>query len=417
MWEDSNKSKWIKIILAMVSLLLVAGLVIAVLSFKKREESQDAELMQVYAQQQEEQQQARQASLNEVVDAYEKDMNTVAEYMPGIVCWGDELTGGTTGGVSYPAELQQLINTKLCDLYDFRSTVKNADDFNSRIEWEDYVLEIPVVNMGTGEENVDTVLGRSGAVPFVVSKAFEIPGECEEVPILFKSENGASVAPLKKADGGINDVIIAGVEGKLSIAAGSAYNAPRYVFTRNEAGSPVTVDEGEKIFTAASEMYLDYIPVVFVGSFGGYASPSELVQKVQAFLDRQTQQNRYIVIGTYYVTYNGYGYRPGAAEMTALESAMSQAFGEHYINLRKYLANDAMADADLNPTKADTSKMSSGIVPPSLLSSENGVELTPVAYKLLGNVVYERMVQLGYFDEIVDELEIKDFGRVEDAKK
>ena len=103
--------------------------------------------------------------------------------------------------------------------------------------------------------------------------------------------------------------------------------------------------------------------------------------------------------------------------MTALESAMSQAFGEHYINLRKYLANDAMADADLNPTKADTSKMSSGIVPPSLLSSENGVELTPVAYKLLGNVVYERMVQLGYFDEIVDELEIKDFGRVEDAKK
>ena len=94
---------------------------------------------------------------------------------------------------------------------------------------------------------------------------------------------------------------------------------------------------------------------------------------------------------------------------------MAQAFGDHYINLRKYLANDCLTDLDLQPTRDDTNNMRRGMVPPSLLSKENNTELSPGAYKCLGRLVYEKMVSLGYLDEIVEELEITDFGKEEDT--
>ena len=294
MWEEDNRSKIVKIILAALSLLLVIALIVAVITVRKKEAVQDAELLELYQQQQSQQLQARQASVDEVMAGYEQDLACIQEYVPGIVCWGDVLTGGTTGGASYPSALQELIDARICDLYDYRGTIKNADDFNNRIEWEDLEVEIPVVNMGTGEESVDTILGRNGAVPYVVTEPFTIPADCESVAIRFTSANGADVAPLTSGDGGVNKVTIAGVEGKLSIdAANSSYssfstsNHIAYVFTRSEAGVPVSVDVGEEIITAASSQYLDYIPVVFAGSFGGYHTPNELIDKIQLLLDHQ----------------------------------------------------------------------------------------------------------------------------------
>ena len=420
MWEEDKKSKLGKLILAGISLLLIIVLIVAVLAVRKKEAAQDAQLLELYQQQQAQQQQARQETVDEVMAGYEQDLACIQEYMPGIVCWGDVLTGGSTGGVSYPSALQELINTRICDVYDYRGTIKNADELNNRIEWDEMKVGIPVVNMGTGEENVNTILGRCGAVPYVVAEPFEIPAGRDSVAIKFRSANGGDVAPLTYGDAGINDITIVGVKGKLSIDAAnsrfsyfSTSNYITYLFTRNEAGAPVAVEPDTEIITAASGEYLDYVPIIFVGSFGGYDSSADLVAKIQAIIDRQTRNDRYLVIGTYYYQpyYLSSGTRGGADEMAELESTMQKAFGDHYINLRKYLASDAMADAGLKPTSSDSMNMSVGIVPSSLLNQENHVELTPAAYQLVGNIVYERMAKLGYFNEIVEELEIENFGR------
>lgn len=410
MWQKDRKRIAIKIILLILTLALAAGLAYAVVQVREREAAQDAELLELYNRQQAEQQQARQASVEEVNAAYRADMAAVAEYLPGIVCWGDVLTAGTAGGVSYPAELQALINANLCDAYDFRSTVKNADDFNNKLNWEEYSLEIPVVNMGGGKESADTVLGRSGAVPYVVTKAFEIPGDCIAVPVAIASANGSPVAPLRESDRGVNAVTLSGVTGTLSLDLERSGAVPLYLFTRNEPGEPVSIPAGEPVITAVTGKYMDYLPVIFVGSFGGYNTPAELVEKIQALVDAHADSGRYIVIGTYCVPDVIYGAAPGnAANLAALESAMSQAFGEHYINLRKYLANDAMGDLGLKPTARESRNMTSGIVPASLLNQENRYELTPAAQKLLGKVIYDKMDQLGYFDEIKAELEIQEW--------
>lgn len=415
MWEDGRKNTVKKIILAVLCLLLIAGLAFAVFAVRKQEAAQDAQLLELYTQQQAEQQEARKASLDEVAAQYDADVAAVQQYLPGIVCIGDKLTEGTPGGVSYPSVLQKMINENICDVYDFRSTVRNADDFNNRLEWKDYKIEIPVINYGTGKETLDTLLGRTGAVPFVTSGSLEIPGDCVPVKVSLKLQNGASVNPLTGTDIGINDVSVAGVKGKISVVS-TGYWGTEYAFTRNEPGEAVPVPDGEPVITSGTENYHGYIPVIFAGSFSQESS-KDLVAKIRQILDAyEGPDGRYVVIGNYYRTYGGgYSELGSADSMSSQENLMQQAFGEHYINFRKYLASDAMTDAGLTPTKTDTKNMKDGIVPESLVSRENKEELTSAGYQLLGKLVYDRFEQLGYFEEITEELGIEDFGRVQNG--
>lgn len=90
----------------------------------------------------------------------------MAQYLPGIVCWGDSLTAGTGGeGITYPQTIEELIDENILS--------KNHCDMGT----------IPVVNMGVGGEDTCTILGRNGAVPFTVKKDFVIPAGTEPAEI------------------------------------------------------------------------------------------------------------------------------------------------------------------------------------------------------------------------------------------
>ena len=83
---------------------------------------------------------------------------------------------------------------------------------------------------------------------------------------------------------------------------------------------------------------------------------------------------------------------------------MLQAFGNHYINVRKYLMVDGLTDAMITPSKEEKLIIQQGKVPTSFRSNASGADLNGTAYKLIGKLVYERMDNLGYFDEIRQEL-------------
>ena len=409
MWQDNYKKTLVRnIILAVVIVLILAALALAMLTVHRETKAQDAQLVEVYGQQQKEQTEARREAVDAIEAQYEADLNTIAEYMPGIVCWGDNLTAGSSGNVSYPDVLQKYINAYICDIYDFRSTIENASDY-SRLKWDDYKISIPVVNMGAGEEDVNTILGRSGVVPYIVSSEFTIPADTQSVEINFTSQNGKAVTPLTDGGAGVNNVSIDGIEGVLSIDPDSykRLNLNRYYFTRCEAGEEKTVAVGTPIKTAASDEYLDYIHVICIGTYGGYSSTDELVQLTKELASRQTaNKDRYIVIGL--CSSNGFWNYGSAVNLDVVDTAMSQAFGEHYINVRKYLCTDGLSDAGITPTDNDVSNMQRGIVPESLRSPRGDAELSGKAYMLIGKLVYDRMEKLGYFDEIKKELCIEE---------
>lgn len=66
-------------------------------------------------------------------------------------------------------------------------------------------------------------------------------------------------------------------------------------------------------------------------------------------------------------------------------------YGDRYLNLREYLSTKGLEDAEISPTDEDIKYINSGSVPQSL--RVDGVHLNKIGYKLIGNVIYERMIQ------------------------
>lgn len=415
MWEDNTvKIVFRNIILALLSAAVIFWLFKSIQYVREKNAQEDSVLMEAY-QQQQQQQTAERKEQNALVDqTYEKHMKTLNEYLPGIVCWGDILTSGTSGNVSYPDTLKEYIDAKICKAYDLSRSL-DANMGLTRVEWEKYKIDIPVVNMGGGHESTYTIMGRAGVLPFVVSQDFTIPAGTEKVQISILSENGQEVTPLIGGTAGVNNVFINGIEGVLSVEAdaGKYSSYSYYYFNRTEPGKAVNVTEGTPIVTDASDKYEDYIHIIFMGTYGKYSQPSELIEQVRDMLARQTKNtDRYLVIGICASEGNWYY---GSSYFDIMDSAMIQAFGDRYINLRKYLCSDGLTDAGLSESKQDNNDMQSGVIPSSFKSNAGNSELTAAAYKLIGKLVYERMYKLGYFNEVIDGLKI-DYSPFESEK-
>ena len=406
MWEDNTARVVIRnIILAILSLAAIFWLFKAVTYARKRTAEEDAVLMDAYRQQLQQQNEERKEKSGLVDQVYQRHLDTLNEYLPGIVCWGDILTSGNSGNVSYPDVLKEYIDQNICDIYDLSYSL-DANEGLSRVDWEKYKIDIPVVNMGGGHESTYTVMGRAGVVPFVVSKDFTIPAGTDKVQIELTSEGGQIVNPLIGGTAGVNNVFIDGIEGVLSVEAdaGKYSSFSYYYFNRLEPGKETEVSAGTPIITDATDKYKDYIHIVCIGTYGKYSSPSELVEQVRSMLARQTKNtDRFLVIGICSSEGNWYY---NSSYFDIMDSAMIQAFGDKYINLRKYLCSDGLKDAGLTESHEDNLTMQAGVIPPVFKSNVGNGELTADAYKLIGKLVYDRMDKLGYFSEVKSQLRI-----------
>ena len=406
MWEDERKKAIIKnIVLVVLILIFLAALIIIGKKIIASSEEQDAQLTDIQAQQQKEQAETRQEALSAIQDEYDKDLDCVKKYLPGIVCWGDSITMGSSGSTSYPYILQKYIDTYICDIYDFRSTIINADDY-SRLVWDDYKVSIPVVNMGGGPENSATVLGRAGVKPFVIKKDMNIPATTDSVQIELATDEGVRVNPLTGGDAGLNPVTVDGINGNISIDSSTVNNTEgiRYTFSRLEPGEEVHIAAGAEIRSAATDDYKNYIHIVCIGTYGGYKTVDELVEQTKALISRQTENtDRFLVLSIPNAKY----YTPGM-DVNAIDTAMMQAFGNKYLNIRKYLCSDGHADAKINMTSDDSAAIRTGAVPPSFLITKGKPELNGKADMLIGKLIFNQMESLGYFDEIYDELMIRE---------
>lgn len=405
MWENTRRKRiLINVLLVLLILVVIGVLGYFMLQVHAQNQEHDRELAEIYVQQQKQQTEARQESVISIDTEYEKQMETVAQYMPGVVVWGDNTTAAVSGLLNYPYVLQTYINTYLCDIYDFSSTIENALDY-TRLDWTKYKVSIPVVNMASGKESSYTILGRAGVVPYVISQEFTIPAETEPVELEFTSEGGQTVSPLTGGDMGFNNISIAGVQGKLTLNT-EYYNQSgilRYSFTRLSPGAETPVEVGTPIQIASQDLYKNYIHVVLIGMYGEYTNAEDLVNQVKTLLARQTHNSeRFIVLGPY--SHNIYG--ASTFEMKAIDDAMLQAFGNRYISIRKYLIGDGYTEAAITPTSEDKYYISQELVPPSFRVASHDEELNSLAHKLIGKLIYTRMDNLGYFDEIKEALNL-----------
>lgn len=378
------------ILLAVITIILTAVLVLILYVNEKEEKRLTAELEEAGRVQREERY-AEEARVKVLVD----DVKQVfEEYLPGIVCWGDSLTAGAGGdGTTYPHVLETLIRDNVISSIDMKK-VTNDGYIRSYLKPR---LKVPVINMGVGGENTNTILGRNGGIPFVLSSDLQIPAGKVSVRISFESQNGRAVAPLRQGKAGMESVTIDDCEGTISIEQESYKSEEfEYYFTRNKPGTIQTAKAGTTIVTTGSQENRNYIPVIFIGQNRGYEDIEDLIYQQRAIINHQSGNplERYIIVGLHTGT---------LADRAELETAMTAEYGERYINLREYMSTQGLTDAGLEATEEDMQMMENGMTPVSLLV--DGVHFNAAGYELIGKLIYTRMDKLGYFSECREAIE------------
>ncbi len=167
------------------------------------------------------------------------------------------------------------------------------------------------------------------------------------LPVLNKTiQGGGTLSMMKKA--GVSEEVI---QGYISAHLQAANGGEIYI-----------TEQGVRDFTEEELVRddLNYIPVIFMGYYGGWNhDPNELAQQQEYILKTFPNQDRFIVVGTAPLD--------GTVTSDALDAALSQKWGEHYISLAsvttypasRYEAQEAMAQAiyqkmiDLNYMNAE----------------------------------------------------------------
>lgn len=298
------------------------------------------------------------ASLEDIFGDFDFEMENILPKDDGarIVCWGDSLTEGTGGdGVNYPDVLANLSKRE-------------------------------VLNYGVYAERASLIAARQGGNPQHVEELHEIPASVTPVKVNIVGNNGNWEMWCNNGDAGINPCRIAGVEGNLSIdeSDGSRY------FTRLKAGSVVSVPTDDVFYTHAMiDKRSNDIYVIWAGSSDGLfddRSIDDVVRYIKSMI-KYGGCARYVVIN-YTAKYN-----IGDA-IDEWNDRLAKEFGDNCLDIRSYLINEGLSDAGITPTKEDEECIANGEIPASLRS--DGSHGTGEFYRIVGEQVYNKLVELGY---------------------
>ena len=261
-----------------------------------------------------------------------------------------------------------------------------------------------IVNGGIGGESSLMVAARNGCLPIYIEKEFTLPADTTAVQIGTHSNpgiyiidtNGEKVSSKFFLQGTttarINNCYIQGILCKITWT-GSSYadTSGTYTVSRvNESENPTTIYSDALVVPSSARDYRSpFAMIAWVGTNGGWDNNVDTLIKQYERMVEYSGTNNYILIGLHYSAQSQY--------FEEVEKKMSARFSNHYINIRKYMVERGLKDAGITPTSTDSSYISEGKVPPSLL--KDAVHFTDVGYNLVGEQIYRRMIELGIITE------------------
>lgn len=269
-----------------------------------------------------------------------------------------------------------------------------------------------VLNCGIGGDGIWQISARMGSIPPVNTFDFVLPALASDKvqvgSMVNYSYNGflkssydktKNVLLLIQGETGryetiktVNPVYVDGIECTLSINKTSDGNYTWYLNRNINSTTARTIYANTPFYTNGARIRATAC-VIWMGtneSFTGGVIDTEVYVDVIKRNIRYQGVSRYVVIGLYGGT--------GISGMTvpqleALESRMQKEFGGHYIDLRKYVTTNALLDAGITPTSADTAAMSQGKCPPSLMA--DGLHPNAALCELISKKVFECLESQG----------------------
>ena len=303
-----------------------------------------------------------------------------------IACWGDSITYGLGG------QENTFIKSD--------NGVIDASDW-SYPDTLKYYTGLDVYNLGVcGETSYDIALRQGGIKMYVGKQVTVKQGVRAQINIV--DEYGSQVM-LENFNGYETDndepanvVYINDTPFQLEADNGKLYISV-YGDSSNKS---IKIKKGTQVVTKAAHDISGDVLVIQMGSNGGWDDYDELIKQYKAMIDNSGTEC-YIIIGdtdnpdesvdsAYYTDSSEVG-----IDDTLWEAALREAFGEHFINMRVYMIENALSTAGLEPTQEDIDNIDDGRVPESL--KHDFTHLNSYGYYAVGVAVYNKGIELGYW--------------------
>ncbi len=235
-------------------------------------------------------------------------------------------------------------------------------------------------NLGVNQGTIEDIAARQGGAPLYVLP-FDIPAKVDYREISVSNSYGYEPKIDFDKNSGFNPCKIDGIEGILSQFYGT------YKFTRLASGFEDIILEPTPVITKAMELRKNDITVLFIGNTNNFvddAKTIEIYKRMTEFLDT----DKFLVIGP--IVGN-------VEKIKKINSDLSAAFGIKFLDLYSYLYNDAVVEYEVTINEEDKASIAKGNIPANFVL--NGKGFSKQGAEIVGNKVFDKLNNLGYFDE------------------
>lgn len=227
-------------------------------------------------------------------------------------------------------------------------------------------LGIPAINLGIGGQNAEQIAARFDAVQVTVTMPGNfVPADTAPVTIgtasafnidlLFGSGTGTRTCPL----------IIRGVPGTLIKTGGTTYS-----WSRSAAGAAVAITINEPVSTGLGTLYANDILIVSAGTNDRSAAAIyPAMQRVFAIVRKLQPYFRAVLVASPRgLTGTDLPNTAAAKNVLAMERMGRRVLGERYLELRRFMIDDALGLLGLTPTADDLADIANDTIPRQLLA-------------------------------------------------
>jgi hypothetical protein len=239
--------------------------------------------------------------------------------------------------------------------------------------------------------------GGYGSLDVAVNAGAEIP-QFTVADNMIPTSGAVEILNVSPTDGwrgfGGNSVIridgrLAGVAGQMEYTTATGVRR----FIRNSSGSATACPPGTSFFPDGTG-YRDRTQVIWVGR-NNISYPNAILRDVKAMVDYQTALlPRTLVLGVCTSIDEIVG-TSGYNRIATINNALAAVYGDRFLDIRRYLIDNGLADAGLTPTDADREAIANDTIPPQLLHSD-GLHLLRPGLIVVGTRVAARAVSLGW---------------------
>lgn len=214
-----------------------------------------------------------------------------------------------------------------------------------------------VNNYGQYGETAEAVAFRQGAIYAAVEPFTVASGINDATEISYSSPDGDDLSTASN-DGdysGDDYVYINGAGFRFR----KTYNGSGKIYAT--ASDQLGAEFKNESYMFAEGCGVNHTIIICVGKSGWADSdPATLCEVIKSMV-RRNGNNNYMVVGTP----DG-----SAADMAATERTLGAAFGKRFFNARKFISAYGLSENSLTATSDDTTAMTNGEIPPSLLNDD-----------------------------------------------